>query len=225
VFSDAGRRPATRFNTKSDANAECGPVVLRGITAARNQCLINKSDKMEAGNPPKSSDRFQSGTSGATRGCPISAMSWGVHGGSMGVRRKRVWPTERTASRHAPASRQFLHARHFARATRRLRPTPRTNRELMKVRADALKFRLRFKISGGERCFDPVTEKQSPSQNDKCPHCQVLLEIVGLKIGLTRVTMHAICPNCGMVQAEDPDKTNRSKRRRRGQMSLLGKRR
>jgi hypothetical protein len=61
-------------------------------------------------------------------------------------------------------------------------------------------------------------EKQPPSQNDKCPHCQVLLNIVSVRCAPT-------CPNCGMVQAEDPDTTDRSKRRRLGPMSFLGKRR
>jgi hypothetical protein len=90
---------------------------------------------------------------------------------------------------------------------------------------NALKFRLRFEVSGAERCFDPVMEKQPPSQKDRCPHCQVLLEIVGVKIGLARVTMHAICPNCGMVQPKDQDNTKKSKRRRWGPMSFFGKRR
>jgi len=92
------------------------------------------------------------------------------------------------------------------------------------VRADGLKFRWRFKMSDGERCFDPVMEN-SPPQNDKCPRCQIPLEIVSVKIGLAGVTMQSICPNCGLVQAEDPDKKNRSKRRGRGPMSFLGKRR
>jgi hypothetical protein len=66
--------------------------------------------------------------------------------------------------------------------------------------------------------------EKSPRQNDKCPHCQILFEIVSVKIGLARVTMQSICPNCSLVQ-EDPDKKNRSKRRGRGPISFLGKRR
>jgi len=67
--------------------------------------------------------------------------------------------------------------------------------------------------------------EKSPSQNDKCPHCQILFEIVSVKIRLARMTMQSICPNCGVVQAEDPDKENRSKRRGRRPMSFFGKRR
>jgi len=66
-------------------------------------------------------------------------------------------------------------------------------------------------------------EKHPPSQDDKCPHCHVLLEIVSVKIALVRVTMHSICPNCGMVQTENADKKNRPKRRRRGPLSFLRK--
>jgi hypothetical protein len=50
-FRITAARPATRFNAESDANSERG-LVQRGIKAARgNQLLVNKSDKMGAGNP------------------------------------------------------------------------------------------------------------------------------------------------------------------------------
>jgi len=68
-------------------------------------------------------------------------------------------------------------------------------------------------------------EKHPPSQDDKCPHCRVLFGIVSVKIGLARVTMHSICPNCGVAQTENPDKKNRPKRRPgRGPLSFLRKR-
>jgi hypothetical protein len=34
--------------------------------------------------------------------------------------------------------------------------------------------------------------EKSPPQNDKCPHCRILFEIVSVKIGLARVTMQSI---------------------------------
>jgi hypothetical protein len=66
-------------------------------------------------------------------------------------------------------------------------------------------------------------EKQPQSHNDECPHCRVLLEIVSVKIGLAGVTMQSICPNCGMMQPENPDKTSLPTRRKRGPMSFLRK--
>ena len=69
----------------------------------------------------------------------------------------------------------------------------------------------------------PLMEDEPQSHNDECPHCRVLLEIVSVKIGLARVTMQSICPNCGTVQPENPDKSNPAKRRKRGPISFLKK--
>jgi hypothetical protein len=67
-------------------------------------------------------------------------------------------------------------------------------------------------------------EKQQPrSHDDECPYCWVPLEIVSVKIGLAHVTMHSICPNCGMVQPENTDETGQNKRSKRGPMSFLRK--
>jgi hypothetical protein len=62
-------------------------------------------------------------------------------------------------------------------------------------------------------------EQLPPSRDDHCPHCHVPLEIVSVKIGLARVSMDCICPNCGMVQRHDPGKAEPSPpqgRRKRG---------
>ncbi len=64
-------------------------------------------------------------------------------------------------------------------------------------------------------------EKQPQSHDDECPHCRVPLEIVSVDIGFAHVTMHSICPNCGMVQPENP--AGQSKRSKRGPMSFLRK--
>jgi hypothetical protein len=51
-----------------------------------------------------------------------------------------------------------------------------------------------------------IEEKPQPHNDDECPYCRVLLEIVSVEIGLARVTMHSICPNCRMVP-KNPDET------------------
>jgi len=97
-------------------------------------------------------------------------------------------------------------------------------------RADALKFTSQFKATYGNGCLHPVMEKRPPSQNDACSYCQIPLEIVSVKIGLAHVTMQYVCPNCGVVRADESGgknsgRKNRSRRRLGGPMSFLGKRR
>ncbi|MGA7805507.1 hypothetical protein [Bradyrhizobium sp.] len=68
-------------------------------------------------------------------------------------------------------------------------------------------------------------EQLPPARDDRCPHCHVPLEIVAVRIGLARVSMDCICPNCGMVQPHDPAKAALppKERRKRG-ASLFRKR-
>jgi hypothetical protein len=71
-----------------------------------------------------------------------------------------------------------------------------------------------------------MSKQPAPQDDDICPNCHVPLEIVSVKIGLARVTMRCICPNCGMARAENPDGKpgkNKRKRGKRSRMSFLKK--
>jgi len=46
------RRPAARLNIESGANSEPGLCAARQNGGARKSTAVNKSDKMQAGNPP-----------------------------------------------------------------------------------------------------------------------------------------------------------------------------
>src|SRR5712664_3091189 len=91
----AGRRLVSAHKAMLARNAVC--CAARGITAAPNRFLINKSDKMEAGNPRKLRPQASEGNLAqrvSSRECAMSLFS------RIGGRRRRAdFLEERTNSR------------------------------------------------------------------------------------------------------------------------------